>query len=98
MRIFSSIIDPTSGLLTLGIPNDIHRSPVRPKPIRDHHLWPTVTLHRTLQKLKRSPAIPAFRRKSLEHLAFVIDSAPEVMRLAVDPHEHLVRVPAPTRI
>lgn len=55
-------------------------------------------LNRALQKLNRSPAIPALRREYLEHLAFVIDRPPEIIRLAVDPHEHLVQVPRLVRI
>jgi len=42
--------------------------------------------------------LPAFRGKDLEHLTFVIDSTPEVVRVAIDPHEHLVQVPTPVRI
>ncbi len=28
----------------------------------------------------------------------MIDGAPEVMRLAIDPYEHLIQVPAPVRV
>ena len=51
-----------------------------------------------LQKLQRSLAIPAFRGKDLKHLTFVINGPPEIVRLAIDPHEHLVQMPAPLRI
>jgi hypothetical protein len=56
-----------------------------------------VTLHRALQEFQRSPAIPALRRKDLKHLAFVINGTPQIMRLSIDPDEHLVQVPAPLR-
>ena len=48
------------------------------------------TLHRALQVPQRGSAIPALRRENLKHLAFVIHRTPEVMRLAIDPDEHLV--------
>ena len=42
--------------------------------------------------------IPALRGENFEHLAFMIDSAPEIVCLAADPNKHLIQVPAPTRI
>ena len=36
-----------------------------------------------------------FRGEDLEHLAFVINRTPEVPGLAIDPHKHLVKMPAP---
>ena len=42
-----------------------------------------MTLHRALQELQRSPAIPALRRENLQHLAFVLHGAPQVVRLAI---------------
>ena len=53
--------------------------------------------HRALLKLQRRLAIQTLRSKDLEHFAFVIDGAPKIMRLAIDPHEHLVQVSAPGR-
>ena len=46
----------------------------------------------------RSLAIPTFRGIDFQHLAFVIYSTPEIVRLAVDSNEHLVQVPAPLGI
>jgi len=40
----------------------------------------------------------AFCGKNFEHLAFMINGAPEVMRFTVDSHEHLIQVPTPLRI
>jgi len=48
-------------------------------------MWSAVTLHGALQELQRSPAISAFRRKNLKHLAFVINGAPKIVRLAIAP-------------
>jgi hypothetical protein len=89
---------PSSAFLVSGITDHIHRCPIRPEPVRDDYLWQSIPLHRTLQKLESSLATPAFRDEYLKHFAFVINRPPEVMSLAVDPHKHLVQVPAPVRI
>ena len=47
-------------------------------------LWPAIALHRTLEELQRRPAIPALCGKNLEDFPFVLDSAPQIMCLAVD--------------
>jgi hypothetical protein len=54
-------------------------------------------LHRTLQELQGGLAIPALAGENLEYLAFVINRPPQVVRLAIDPHEHLIQVPTPLR-
>ena len=41
------------------------------------------------------PVIATLRRKDLQHLTLVIDSAPWMVRFTVDPHKHLIQVPAP---
>jgi hypothetical protein len=58
-------------------------------------LQSAATLYLTLQELRRRLAIPALRRKNLEYFAFVINRTPEIARLAVDPYEDLVQMPAP---
>ena len=89
------IVPPATGLLALGVSDDPHRRRVGPEPIRHDHLGRTIAFHCAPQKLERSLAIPPFRGKHLEHFAFMIDRPPEVMCLAIEPHEHLVQVPAP---
>lgn len=53
-------------------------------------------LQRFLQEFQRRLPISGLRHEALEHFAFVIDGPPEIVPLAVDLHEHLVQVPAPT--
>ncbi len=53
-------------------------------------MWSAIALHSALQELQRSLAIPALRRENLKHLAFMIDSTPKVMCLAIDLDEYLV--------
>ena len=57
-----------------------------------------MALQHAFQEPQRRLAIPALRCKDLEHLTFVINRAPQIARLAIDPHEHLVQMPAPLRI
>ena len=47
------------------------------------------------EEFQGSPLVPSLGDEALQHLAFVIDSPPEVVPLAVDPDEHLVEVPLP---
>ncbi len=39
--------------------------------------------------------IPVLRDENLKYLAFVINRTPQIVRLAIDPDEHLVEVPSP---
>ena len=96
--ILGTIVEPSSAFLTIHDSNNFHRGTAGAKAVGYKLLRSTETLHRALQKFERSPAIPALRGEDLEHLAFVIDGGLEIMRLAIDPHEHLLHVPAPARI
>ena len=58
-------------------------------------IWRYVLSKALSDKLERSLAVPPFRRKNLEHLAFVINGPPQVVGLAIDPHEDCVEVPVP---
>ncbi len=78
-------------LLTRQIPNGSHCGAVGAKTVRHDNARPAVALHCALQEFECSLAIPALCGEDLQDLAFVIDGAPEVVCLAVDPHEHLVR-------
>ena len=53
--------------------------------------------HRALQELQCSQAISPLRRENLEHFACVINRPPRAVRLAADPHGHLVQAPAGIR-
>lgn len=50
-------------------------------------------LHRFLQELNGSFAISSLSDDAFQHLAYMIDSAPEVVRRTVDLHVDLVEVP-----
>ena len=97
VRILGSIVEPPTAFLIGSVADRLHRRSVRPRPVGYEQFRPAITLHRALQELQRRPAIPALRRENLKHLAFVIHCTPKVMRLAVDPDEHLIQVPTPLR-
>ena len=44
-----------------------------------------MAFHRALEKLKRCLAVAPFCDECFKHLAFVVDGAPQVVALAVDP-------------
>jgi hypothetical protein len=46
---------------------------------------------------KRRPFVTPALHQHIEHLALVIDGAPQVHRLSGDPHHHLVEMPAIAR-
>ena len=98
MRVLGPVVEPTTAGPGGRIADHSHRSPVGRKPVRDDRSRPAITLHRAFQKPECSPEIPPFRGKNLKHFAFVVNRAPQIAGLPVDPHEHLIKVPAPVRI
>ena len=52
-------------------------------------------LHCTLQKLKRSLAIPPFGHKNFKYFSLVIDGTPGVVRLAINSDKYFGQVSAP---
>src|SRR5690625_3884014 len=48
-----------------------------------------------LQEADGSLAIPGLCHHGFEHLSFVVHGAPQIMGLATDLHEYLVKVPTP---
>jgi hypothetical protein len=90
-------VEPPTALLIGSIADDFHRRSVRPKPVSNYQTWSTRAFHLPLEKLRCRFAISALRSKDLQHIAFVIYGAPQIMRLAIDPDEHLFQVLAPLR-
>jgi hypothetical protein len=97
VRVLRPIVEVASCLLKSGGAHLAQSRAVRAQTIRDDRLRRSMPPHRFLQEFQRRLAISALRHKGFQHLAFVIDRAPEVVRLAVDLHEHLVEVPPPLR-
>ena len=98
VRVLDPVVEPTTAGPGGRIADHSHRSPVGRKPVRDDRSRPAITLHRAFQKPECSPAIPLVRYKNLKHFPFVVNRAPQIAGLPVDPYEHLIKVPAPVRI
>ena len=98
LRVLGPVVEPTTAGPGGRIADHSHRSPVGRKPVRDDRSRPAITLHRAFQKPECGPAIPPFHCKNVKHFTFVVNRAPQIAGLPVDPHEHLIKVPAPVRI
>ncbi len=93
--IFSSVIEPTAGLLSLSVPDLFHCGPVGSKSVGHGRARPAEAIYRSVQEHQSRLAVPLFGDEAVENLTFVIDGAPEITLLAIDPHEDLVEVAAP---
>ena len=106
MGILSAIVQ-VAALTVLDIRQELAlRHPVAFQLVGDenarHVLQP---LQETLEEALCRAGIAAGLDQNIKHDAVLIDSAPEIMQLALDPNEHLVQVPlvtgsgpAPTQI
>ena len=72
-----------------------HRCRVGSQPIGNDGLSPAMPLQCLLQKSQSRRFIPFFSHARLQDLALVINGSLQIMSLAIDVHEHLVKVPAP---
>ena len=95
MAVLASVVGPASDLLLLPVAKLIHRSAVAAKPIGRDRFRAAVALQRLLHERQRGRLVPRLRNEALQDLAFVINGSPEIDLLAVDLHEHLIKVPTP---
>ena len=59
-----------------------------------NRLRPAIALHRFLQEFQRRSLVARLGDIGLQHLAFVVDGAPQIMGLSVDLYEDLIEAPA----
>src|SRR5271157_1757586 len=85
-------------LLAIGDADLFHRRGIRAKPVCDDGPRSAICLHHALEKLQRRSLVPLRSDDRFQHLAFMIDGAPEIAKLAVDLHERLIQMPTPLRI
>ena len=57
----------------------------------------TLPFQQFAHQLERSLLIPAGLNQDIKHLAFTINSAPQVHALAIDGYEHLIKMPTNIR-
>ena len=96
MRILCAIVEPTANLVPLGCNTDVvHRRRIGPKPIGDDATRNPVLLHDPFEKLHRRGFVPPRGDHGLQHLALMVDGAPQIAELAVDLYKHFIQMPAP---
>ena len=95
MTILGSIVEPAAHIATINIAKIVHRSGVGSQPVGHDSFRFSVALQRSFHEGQSCEFISFLRNIALENLAYVIDSTPQIVRLAVDFHEHLIKVPAP---
>jgi len=94
VRILGAVVAPASHLTVIAAAEVLQCRAIGPEAIGDDDLGTAMSFHRFLQELQGCRPVPLPGDIALEHFPFVIDGAPEIMRLAVDLHEDLVEMPA----
>jgi hypothetical protein len=61
MRILGAIVEPTTGLLAIGVADLFHRRGIRAKPVGDDAQRSAIFLHDALEKLQRRGLVPLRR-------------------------------------
>ena len=98
LGILGPIIQQADRFLPISVADDLHRGAIRAWLVRRNDNWTAVALHRFCKKLHSRFAVSALSNINFQHLTFVIHCPPEVVRLTVDLHKHLVQMPLPVRI
>src|SRR5277367_222893 len=98
MRILGAIVETPTDLMAIRGANFFHCRGVGPKPVGDDRPRSVVLLHDFLEKLQRRGLVSLRGDDGLEHLTFMVNGAPKIAKLAVDPHKHLIQVPAPAAV
>src|SRR5277367_975715 len=96
MRILRPIVEATTNYLAIGGADLFHRRGIRVKPVGDDAPRPAIFLHDALEKLQRRSFVSLRGDHRLQNPALMIDSPPEIAELAVDLHEDLIQMPAPS--
>jgi hypothetical protein len=95
VAILGSIVEPAAHLPAIEIAQFTHGCRVGFQTIGDDRIGFAVALQRLLQEAQSRSFVSFPGDVALEYLTFVVDSAPQVMALAIDLYEHLVDVPPP---
>ena len=95
MAIFDPVVEPAAHLPTIKISQLSHRDGIGSQAVGDDLVRPTVALQRLLHERQSRSFVALLCDEALQDLAFVIDRAPQVMPLAIDLHEHLIKMPFP---
>jgi hypothetical protein len=83
MGIFDAVVQPAACALAALSTDGSEGCAVGAKPVGHDDLGSTMPLERLPQKFQHRPAVPPLADEGFEHLTFMIDGAPQVMRLAL---------------
>jgi hypothetical protein len=89
------VVGPAADLLLLRVADLVHRRLVGAKAVGGDRLGRAVALQRLLDERQRRGLVPLLGDKGFQHLALMVDGAPEVVHLAVDLHVDLVQMSFP---
>jgi hypothetical protein len=92
--ILDAIVQPAADLALVDCAQALERRAIGSKPIRDDRLGLAMLVKRLSQEFQCCLLVTTLRDEAFEHLALVIDSAPEIVFHPVDLHENLVEVPS----
>src|SRR5690606_1375956 len=95
MGILRPVVGPTTNLAIVATARVLEGGPVGSEPVSDQPVGTAVPLHGFPDEFQRCPAIARPGHEAFQHLALVVDGAPEIVLLAVDLHEYLVEMPPP---
>ena len=97
MRILRAIVEPATDLLGISVADLFHRRRISAKPVGHDLPGSAVFLQDPFEELQRRGLVTLRSDDRFQDLAFMVDGAPEIAKLAVDPHKDLVQGPAPLR-
>jgi hypothetical protein len=95
VRVLGTIVGPAAGLLAIINTELAERSTVRAQSIGHERLGPAMPLQGFPEEFQCGLLVPPFRDEALEHFAFVVDGAPEIVPFPLDLLEDLVEMPPP---
>ena len=98
MGILHSVIQPTTRFLLVCDTNLFKRSAERCHPVRHNNFRTAILTHCFLKEFQGSFLIAHLCDVAVQNLTFMIDGPPKIVFLAVDLHEHLVKMPAPVGV
>ena len=95
MGIFRAIVQPATGLLLAGDAQCTQSRPIGSQTIRHNLISGAVPLQHFLQKFQCRFLVARLEHEAFKLFALVIDGAPKVVSLAVDPQENFVQLLTP---
>ena len=93
MTVLSPVVDPAAISFVAGYTQFAKCSPVGFELVGDDGFRLAKSAQQFSQQFQCGPLVAPFRHDRLENLAFMINSTPQVVDLAVNLHVHLVEMP-----